>query len=155
MDLSRIPILGRRKEDEEQWYYHTDFTARVREVKAEFKVYLRQRGMQVHWIVTDVDPQGAEYIAMTVQEPNGMYRPFDGRTLETLRQITHRGPDANKLIAEFEEKERLRKLATEKHDDDIAHGVAEDLKWAGTDVTPSVAWRERSLKKVADDAAQG
>lgn len=157
LDLTRVPILGRKPSDDEQWYYHTDFSAQARSIKAELRVFLRQRGNQMNWIIVDKDPQGADYITMTVQEPNGAYRPFDGRTLETLRRIFQRGPDANKIIEELMAKEAAKQRADEKRDQDIADAVGDDLKWAGTDVVPSTAWDARSLRReeIRKEAASG
>jgi hypothetical protein len=144
--MSVLPIVGRKPADDEVFFYHTDFTARVREIKADFQVYLRQRGEQYNWVVIDKDPQAAQYLVMTVQEPDGRYRPFDGRTLEQLRKLYQRGPDVDKIVAELEEKERAKQRADEQRDQQIADGIGQDLKYAGHVVTPTVAWRERGVK---------
>lgn len=148
LELSRIPILGlQKRKDEEQWYYHTDYSAQARSIKADLRVFLRQRGEQVNWVVVDKDPDGADYITMTVQEPDGSYRPFDGRSLEILRKNFQIGPDLNKIVADLEARDAKKARADEKRDQDIAEAVAEDVKWIGTDVVPSTKWDARSLRR--------
>lgn len=148
LDLSRIPIVGlQKRQEQEQWYYHTDFSAQVRAIKPELRVFLRQREDQVNWVIVDKDPQGADYITLTVQNPDGTYREFDGRTLETLRKNFQIGPDLNKIVADLEAKESKKARADEKRDQEVADAIAQDVKWMGTDVVPSTGWDARSLRR--------
>lgn len=158
LDLSRIPIVGlQKRQNQEQWYYHTDFTAQVRAIKPELRVFLRQREDQVNWVVVDKDPAGADYITLTVQNPDATYREFDGRTLETLRKNFQIGPDLDKIVATLEAKDAKKAREDEQRDQNVADAMAEDVKWMGTDVVPSTSWDARSLarEKIRKEATNG
>jgi len=116
---------------------------------------LEDDGLQVLWdgqrhkfVVVDRKAPGgpdSQYV-MVVQEPDGAYRPVDGRTIETLRRLKYGhkwAKDELGTIAAEREKEVVRKRG------DRAQGFAEDLRWFGQAVVPSVGWRDRSAAREA------
>lgn len=98
------------------------------------------------WAVYDTKAPGgpeAGYV-MLVQEPDGSFRSFDNRTIETLRKLRFGHDRAKKELDDIAaERERTFASRTEARSADIADG----FKWFGSQWTPSVAWRDRSLRK--------
>ena len=84
---------------------------------------------------------------MRVMEPDGRPRQLDHRVLENLRRI--RPERQHIVLAEMESQDHAREAAREKDIDQIAEGMASDLKWLGKQWTPSVAWRDRSAAREA------
>lgn len=100
-------------------------------------------GQRKKFVVMDRKAPGgpdAQYV-MIVQEPDGAYRPFDQRTIETLRKLR---------FGHARVREELDQMAAEREREvnhmrsERAYGVGDDLRWFGRDVVPSVAWRDRS-----------
>jgi len=119
------------------------YTKQVKQIKDTlYVVYNRAREK---FIVKDVDLHGEHYIVMIVQEPDGGFRPFDERAMETLRKSVYRGPDVKKILGELEQIQQEKQRLLEKDSEEMIYGLAETLKWVGVDVTPSTAWRDRSL----------
>lgn len=121
-----------------------DYTAQVKKIKESmFVIFNRARGML---LVMDRDITGTVYQFMRVQEPDGTPRPFDERTLETIRKSVQRGPDVRKIIQELDEIDNERITRVDKEADELTYGLMDDLKWAGREVVSSVVWRDRAWK---------
>jgi|GEM_PF-2933538 hypothetical protein len=82
-------------------------------------------------------PEG-QTLVMRVQEPDGSFRPLDNRVLDTL--IKNRRERFDEVFKELEEKERKREEAWNKRLEDIALGLADDLKFAGKPVIGGVSF---------------
>lgn len=95
------------------------------------------------YVVLDTAAPGgpdAAYV-MVVQESDGSFRPFDQRTVDTLRKLRfgHR-----RAQQELERMERERIRDGEKRRADFAESLAKDFRWFGQQWTPSVGWRDRT-----------
>lgn len=126
-------------------YLDTAATARVQEVDPALRVMFD--GRRERFVVLDTEaPGGTDHqIVLIVQEPSGAFRPFDGRTLETLRKLR---PEHRDLInAELDTNEAKRRAEWERRTAQLAEGMADDLRHVGTQIAPSVAWRDRSIAR--------
>lgn len=100
-------------------------------------------GQREKYVVLDTRAPGgpnASYV-MVVQEPDGSFRPFDGRTIETLRKLRH-GHD--RVKAEIDKMAAERERANDRRRQDVAESMAQDFRHFGQQVTPSAAWRDRT-----------
>ena len=102
---------------------------------------------RMKFIVEDTKAPGgpsAAYV-MVVQNPDGSPCDVDNRTVETIRKLY----DGHKAAADELIKAELARAARVKSERETWTGaMAEDLKWVGRNVVPSVANRERSVKKL-------
>lgn len=124
-----------------------DYTAQVKSIKDSYWVVFNR--LRRKFVVMDKDLHGTPYCALIVMEMDGSFRPFDDRTLETLRRLTQRGPDVRKILGELEGMEKEREHKSEKDLEELTYGFAESLKWLGVDVVASTAWRDRGLEHEA------
>lgn len=85
-------------------------------------------------------------LVMRVMNEDGTYRPVDQRTIDILYrtryQMVNEGPEAMKRA--LTEQERKRRQEQSAKWADWAYGLVSDLKWAGKDIVPSTAWRDRT-----------
>ena len=125
------------------------FAATLR-VQSEVDPYLR-----VVWddqreklIVLDTQAPGgpaASYV-LIVQNPDGSFRPFDQRTLDTLRELRF-GHD--RMKATMAKLEAEREIATQKRRAGYGEQVEDVFKFLGQTITSSVSSRERSIARDA------
>lgn len=132
----------------------SSFEGRMRAFDATVRVQREvDEGLRVVWddqrekfIVLDTKAPGgpdASYVLL-VQEPDGSYRPFDQRTIETLLKLRFGHAAAAKELDRIAaEREHDRETKREAMAQDFAQG----FKWFGKNVTPSVGWDARSLRR--------
>ncbi len=114
--------------------FDPDCTREAKKVKDEFYVvfdYDREK-----FLVYDKDPDGAPYVVMVVPDN------FDTRTVDNLRKIVFLGPKG--VEREIISQEGYREKKLDEESKDIEHDIQEETKWAGRDVVPSTASRDRS-----------
>lgn len=88
-------------------------------------------------------PGGPKWqLVMRVMSPDGSPRPPTQRDIENLRAA--RGRDVMTLIDEMDARAEKREQAVQAFVQETAREFAEDLKWIGRRVVPSVAWRDRT-----------
>lgn len=89
-------------------------------------------------------PGGPSASYVMIVQFDGERTPVDNRTVQTIRRLYGRHKDqADALIkAEFEREQRNKSRR-----ESVAAAVADDLKWVGTNVVPTVAWDARSSKR--------
>lgn len=98
------------------------------------------------FIVLDTKAPGgpdSAYVLM-VQNPDGSFRPFDQRTLDTLRELRF-GHDRMKQVMAKLERERFESIA--KRRKGYGDKVEDDFKYLGQVITDSVASRDRSIAR--------
>jgi len=102
---------------------------------------------RMKFVVEDTKAPGgpsAAYV-MVVMTADGSPCDVDNRTVETIRKLY----DGHKAAAEELIQAELARAARVKSERETWTGaMAEDLKWVGRNVVPSVANRERSVKKL-------
>jgi len=86
--------------------------------------------------VHDRRAPGEETMVMRVQEPDGRFRMLDNRVLETLR--ANRRERFPEILREVERVEEEREKRWESDLESLAHGVADELKFAGKVVVQGV-----------------
>lgn len=127
-----------------------DFTKQVKNISPlasrAYVVFNRARDL---FIVKDVDAHENHYIVMIVSEPDGSPRPFDERAMEILRKVYQRGPDPRRMMQELQAIDDEKEHDDAKRADEMVYTFAEMLKWLGTDVVASTAWRDRGLEHEA------
>lgn len=117
-------------------------TAEVRTLKDTMYVVFNR--LREKFVVMDRDNDATPYIIMVVQEPDGSFRQFDERTMESLRRAVFRGPSVRAMMQEMDQNDRAREQRIEKDADELAYGFVDTIKWAGTDVVASTLWRDRT-----------
>lgn len=109
-------------------------------------------GLRVWWnrerqkyLIEDTKAPGGPAAAFVmVVQFDGERTPIDQRTVDTLRRLYGRHQEQVDALARAEiERERKNKSRRES----VAHAVATDLKWIGTNVVPSTGWRDRSAAR--------
>lgn len=118
-------------------------------------------GLRVIWdvqrekfVVLDTKAPGgpdAAYV-MVVQNPDGSFRPFDQRTIDTLRYL-YDGHDRVKIAVANMEAERER--AVKKRRENTGDEIEDTLKYLGQVITPSVVSRDRSIAREQIRDARG
>lgn len=114
-------------------------------------VVVFDRKIQRFVVYDSASPGGPKWqMVMRVQEPDGSFRPLDGRTVQTIREMRHRyettdpGKRLDAIVREAAEAYDAQDRDWAKRNEDFAHSAALDLKWFSRAVVPSVAWRERT-----------
>ncbi len=133
-----IPILGVTSREDP-----FDIARRVKEIDPD--LYLAWNPRVNRFEVHDAKAPGGTMV-MRVQEPDGRFRVPDGRVLETLR--ANRRERFPEVLREIEAIERARDRAWEAKTEDVAYGVADELRFYGKVVAPGFSEAE-------DDAGQG
>lgn len=111
-------------------------------------------GLRVWWnrerqkyVIEDTKaPGGPSAAFVMVVQFDGERTPIDQRTVDTLRRLYGRHQEQIDALIRAEVERDVR---NKKRRADTAQNVAEDLKWIGTNVTPSTGWRDRSLAREA------
>jgi hypothetical protein len=82
---------------------------------------------------------------MRVQNPDGSPRPLDNRTVVHLMSI--RRERMQDIMHELEQGEVQREKDWDKRQEALSAALADDIKWVGQAVVPSVTSRERGSKE--------
>lgn len=97
------------------------------------------------FVVMDTKAPGGPSSAyvMIVQNEDGSFRPFDERTIQTLRRnfLHHDGID------ELARLEIARERRNKSRIESLSSAFADDFKWFGKAVTTSTGWRDRSAAR--------
>lgn len=87
------------------------------------------------WELWDVDPQGAEYMVMRLQNTDGSFRPPGDWLVHHVNRLNparYGGNVAAMLEELLEAPEALRELGTEKDTDDLFEAVGKWGEWCAT-----------------------
>lgn len=93
---------------------------------------LREPEYEARWEVWDVDPEGAEYMVMRLQDMDGGFRQPGEWMVERLKFMNpaRYGGDLMKLYEEMvENPELLREVGTQKDSDDLIDAITRAAEW--------------------------
>lgn len=124
-----------------------DETAYVQRELNDDGLYVIFDGQRRKFCVMDRKAPGGPDSAyvMLIQNPDGSGRRIDERDIKTLRKLRHHDIVAEELQKMHDEHER--EVVSKRKS--MAAGLADDLRWIGKAVVPSVGWRDRSAAREA------